>query len=75
MPLTEEEKREITERVYEHVVDTLMEDGKITQIVYDEIAKDVGRSIIRKALWLLGLAFVGLLAWAATKLGIDSVVK
>lgn len=70
---TEEQLEKLATRVHDMVIDTLTDGGKLTQIVTDDIARDIGKSVVRKALWILGIGVVALLAWLATKFGVKEV--
>jgi hypothetical protein len=39
--------------------------GRVTQKVLDKCYQDIGRSVVNKALWVIGLVSVSLLIWLA----------
>lgn len=70
LKFSEDQLEKLATRVHDMVIDTLTDSGKLTQIVKDDIARDIGNSVVRKGLWVLGVGSLALLAWIAAKFGV-----
>jgi hypothetical protein len=59
----------VAKRASELVLDSI--DGQITNLVLDEIYREIGKSVIHKALWAIGLivgvATTAIVAWLKLK--------
>jgi hypothetical protein len=71
MPLTEEEVEKVAKRASDIVLDSI--DGKITEIVLSQIYEDIGRSVVRKALWAIGVLTLLIIGWVAAKFGLKEI--
>lgn len=51
-----------SEKAADIVIDSL--DDKLVDIVYDKIAQEIGKGVIRKGLWALGIIVTALAYWS-----------
>lgn len=70
--MTEADIEKVAKRASELVLDSI--DGQITSLVMDQIYQDIGRSVVRKALWVIGVCCLIAIAWIAAKFGFKEVI-
>jgi tetrahydromethanopterin S-methyltransferase subunit G len=70
--MTEADIEKVAKRASELVLDSI--DGQITDLVMDQIYRDIGKSVVRKALWTIGIVVLIAFGWIAAKFGFKEVI-
>lgn len=70
--VTEEDLEKVAKRASELVLSAIREEP---DIVFGHIYQTIGKNVVRKGLWALGLLALGVLAWLGASSGFKDLIK